>query len=86
MRSGRQGFDYWWRSSKHGMSPNFHEDTSGVSVEPGIDCLKLWPPVSGPTISIAMIKILFPRDSSLLRGFGVLSADLYGTNEICSLS
>ena len=80
------GCDHWGWSSKHRMSPNFHEDASGVSGEWVVDCLELWPPVSGPGISIAMIKILISRDSSLLWGIGVVNANLCGMNEIYSLS
>ena len=68
------------------MSPNLHEDAFGVSDEPGIDCRELWPPVSGSRIPVATIKILIPRDSSILRGIGVANTDLYGTNEVSSLS
>jgi len=68
------------------MSSNLHEDASSISVEPGVDCLELWPPISRPRISIATIKILIPIDSSILRGVRVVSADLRGMNEACSLS
>jgi len=46
----------------------------------------LWPFFLGAGIPITTIEILIPRDPSLLRGVGIIDADLCGTNEICGLS
>jgi len=83
---GFRGCGHWWRSSEHGISLNLHEDTFGVYGEPGVNCLKLRPPFSRLGISVATIKILIPRHSSLLQRVRVVSTDLCGTNEICNLS
>ena len=67
------------------MSCNLHEDASGVGSKPRVNCLKRWPSFSRAEIPITTIEILIPQDPSLLRGVGIVSADLYGTNEICGL-
>jgi len=67
------------------MSPNLHEDASGVGSKPRVNCLELRPPCSRAGISMTTIEILIPQDLSLLRGIEIISVDLYGSNEICGL-
>ena len=67
------------------MSPHLYENATSVCGKSGVDCLELWPPISGARISVTTIEILIPRDSSLLRGVGVVNANLCGTNEVRNL-
>jgi len=53
------------RSSEHRMSPNLHEDVSGVGGKPRVNYLEMWSPFPGAGIPITTIEILIPRDPSL---------------------
>jgi len=73
------------RSSKNGTSSNLHEDASGVSGKSGVDRLELRHPLLRAGIFVTTIYILIPQDLSLLRGVGIVDADLGGSNEVCGL-
>jgi len=81
-----KGCGHGWRSSEHGMSPNLYEDASSVGSKLRVICLELQPPFPGARVIITTIQILIPRDPSLLRGVGIISADLCGANVIRGLS
>ena len=61
---------------EYGMSPNLHKDASGVGGKPRVNCLELRPPFPEAEIPVIMIGILIPQDPSILRGVGIVGANL----------
>ena len=71
---------------QHGMIPYFHEDASRVCGKPWIYNLEMQPSVPRAMIPIYSARVPFDKDFAFPWGFGTISTNLTGADEVCGFS